>query len=207
MSLLISLDVDCSGCICCGAGWFPPTACCPRTGLNPVCAVEPEAPWKTVDMDYLEMMGCDLRGGRKLTAREGRRREAAVYAGSTASDSMLAQIHVNRHMSHSQQATSWGKASTHNSCPQGWPGQYETRRRCSGESVVAVGSLPPSRWLEVLGSGDTQDFRSRAYLPRLQHIDDQLEISLTAKGGCSFKLFQEKPNEQLYRLWVGLFKI
>ena len=192
MSLLISLDVDCSGCICCSAGWFPPTACCPRAGLNPVCAVEPEAPRKTVDMSYRGMIGCDLRGGRKLTARKDRRREAAVYAGSTASDSMLAQIHVNRHMSHSQQATSWGKASTHNPCPQGWPGQYETRRRCSGETVVAVGSLPPSRWLEVLGSGDTQDF-PQAYLPRSRCIDDQLEMSLTAEGGSSTR-FQKKPT-------------
>ena len=52
-----------------------PTACCPRTGLNPVCAVEPEAPWKTVDMGYLEMIGRDLQGGRKLITRKSRKRE------------------------------------------------------------------------------------------------------------------------------------
>jgi len=55
---------------------------------------------------------------------------------------------------------------------------------------------PSSRWLEVLGSGDTQDFHSREYFPRLQHIDNQPEISLTAKSGRFFKHFWEKPNKQ-----------
>jgi len=39
-------------------------------------------------MGYLEMIGWDLQGGRKLAARKSRKRE--VYAGSTASDSALA---------------------------------------------------------------------------------------------------------------------
>ena len=51
-------------------------------------AVEPEAPWETVDMSYLEMTRWDLQGGRKLFARKSRKRE--VYAGNTASDSALA---------------------------------------------------------------------------------------------------------------------
>jgi len=88
ISLLISLDVDCSGSICCDAEWFPPTACRPRAGVNPVHAVEPEGPWGTVDMNYLEMIWCDPRGGRKLIARKSR--ECEMYAGGTASDSALA---------------------------------------------------------------------------------------------------------------------
>jgi len=50
---------------------------------------------------------------------------------------------------------------------------------------------------------------TRDYFLRLQYIDidDQLEISLTVKGGCFFKCFWEKPNEHFYRLWASLFKI
>ena len=60
---------------------------------------------------------------------------------------------------------------------------------------------PSGRWLEVLGSGDTwRDFHSREYFPRLQNIDNQPGISLTAKGGRFFKNFWEKPNEHFYRL-------
>jgi len=45
-----------------------------------VCAVEPEAPWETLDMSCLEMIEWDLQGGRKLVARKSRKRE--VYARS-----------------------------------------------------------------------------------------------------------------------------
>ena len=85
ISLLISSDVDCSAGICCGAG------------LNPVCAVKPEAPRGTVvDMSWLKMIGCNLQGGRKQIARKCRKCE--VYAGSTASDSALARwVGVNHH--------------------------------------------------------------------------------------------------------------
>ena len=69
MSLLISSDVDCSAGIRCGPG------------LNPVCAVEPEAPWGMVDMSCLKMIGYDLQRGRKLFARRSRKR--GVYAGGT----------------------------------------------------------------------------------------------------------------------------
>ena len=60
-----------------------------------MCAVKPEAPWGTVDMSCLEMIGCDLRSGRKLAARKSRKRE--VYAVNTAPDSGLAQIDVDHH--------------------------------------------------------------------------------------------------------------
>jgi len=52
-----------------------------------VCAVEPEAPWETVDMSHSETIGRYLRGERKFTARKSRKRE--VYAGNTVSSSAL----------------------------------------------------------------------------------------------------------------------
>ena len=72
ISLLISWDIDCSGSIRCGAWRFPPTAGYPRAYFNPVCAVGPEAPWRMADMSCLEMIGRDLQGGRKVTARKSR---------------------------------------------------------------------------------------------------------------------------------------
>jgi len=58
-------------------------------------------------------------------------------------------------------------------------------------------TLPVAGW-KCLG---WQDFHSREYFPRLQHIDNQPGISLTAKGGRFFKHFWEKPNKHFYRLW------
>jgi len=38
-----------------------------------VCAVEPEAPWETLDMSCLEMIECNPQGGRKLIVSKRRK--------------------------------------------------------------------------------------------------------------------------------------
>jgi len=74
-SLLISLDIGCFGGIGSGTGWFPTlTPSCPppklEVGLNPVFAVEPEAPWETKGMSYLENDRAQSAGRKEADWKE-----------------------------------------------------------------------------------------------------------------------------------------
>ena len=63
ISLLISRYVDCSGDVCsscgntdCGAALILPSVGCPRIVRSPACPLGPEAPWKGVDMNSLDVV-------------------------------------------------------------------------------------------------------------------------------------------------------
>ena len=55
--------------------------------------VEPKAPWETVEMSFLVMIGCDFREGKEVDYEEAQK--TRVYAGGTASDLVILLVRTD----------------------------------------------------------------------------------------------------------------
>ena len=98
ISFLISRDVDCSGDVCCndinegsGAVLLPLTVSCAKAGVIPACPLGPEAPWKEVDMNFVDDRKTGSRGRRDSRCKVEVPEARGVFAQAsvTASNSAL----------------------------------------------------------------------------------------------------------------------